>query len=453
MNSSLTSEELEFYKQIVCVHKAPHSTQTPAQAARRVWTYKRFATYDEVVQDHLSGKQSIAKTPTFYPWLANIDIDNPKTQEKAVFDKLDELQIRSDQILCVTTPRYRSNGNFRIYFKLELKGQPTTAGLQNVVLKRHFPRVEYNPRPGVSDRLLWGFDSEIIDLHSKQCIVKKLPEKMDALKNLRPVEIDELPFVAKLPTPAVIDPKNLNPKGEFLRDARELYEFGLQRGGWQRHDAQHHVIFLLWKTGNYSSEEAAEETKKWIRAKHNGLSDSVNAQDWQRIDNAIDRQIKKTFALVANVLPDAPHNRIVKATRADVLMAAKFAPGDAVKQKQFFNLIKLIRPRFHWQWISVRCDHWRGKIASKDTWKDFKKELLERGLMIEDKHYVAGSQSRKYQFNFKLDDGATLEDLAGRNIGNYEEAVCAAFKNGHEIKTVTSINERTVRRYLEKAKK
>ncbi len=449
-NTKLNPDQREYFKQIPCAHKSPHSTQTPEQADRRVWVYKHFPTYDELFIDHLDGKQSLATTPTYYPFLANIDVDNPKTQEKAVFDKLDELQIRHDQLLCVTTPRYRTGGNFRVYFKLELKGEPAAARLQNIVLKRHFPRIETNPRPNVSDRLIWGFGSEIIDLHSKQIIKTDLRGKLDALKKLRPVEINELPFASALPTAAaVVDPKKLNPKGEFLRDARELYEYGLQKGGWQRYDAQHRVIFLLWKTGLYSPEEAAEETKQWIRAKHNNLSDSVNIQDWRRIDNEIDRQVKKTFSIVANILPDAAHNRTVKATRGDVLLAAKFAPGDAAKQKQFFNLIKLIRPRFHWQWISIRCDHWRGIIASKGTWKSFKEELITSGLMIEDKRYIVGSESRKYKFNFQLDEGATLEDLTGRNIDSYEEAVCAAFKNGQEIKAVTNINERTIRRYLE----
>lgn len=171
-NTILNGDELEFFNGFVIAHVAPHSTQTPEQAARRTWTYKRFETYDEAVKSHLAGKESLALPPRWYPTFANIDIDNPKVQEKAVFDKLDELQIRHDQMLGATTPRYRQNGNFRIYFKMEMKGLPATAGLQDVVLKRHFNfhNVETNPRPNVSDRLPYGFGSEFVDIHSKRII-------------------------------------------------------------------------------------------------------------------------------------------------------------------------------------------------------------------------------------------------------------------------------------------
>jgi hypothetical protein len=439
----LTADEAEFFNQFVGAHVAPHATQTPQQAIIRDWTtFQHQPTNDVLIKKHLTGEQSLGLQPRWYPVWANIDVDNPKTQEKPVFDKLQELGIKHDQMLCSTTPRYRRNGNFRIYFKLEMRGQPATAGLQSIVLKRHFPRVEYNPRPNISDRLVCGFDSEFIDPFSRQFIKLDLRGKLDALKNVRPIEINELPFAkAELPTITQIKPEYL--KGAFLREGRALLENGLQQGDYKRYDAQHRVIFLLWKTGSYNPEQTSDFVKEWIRAKHNNLSDSVNRGEWKIIDGEIDRQVEKVFTLIANVLPDNAHNRTTAITAADVMMAAKFAPGDAWKQIKFFNLLKFIRPVFHWEWVTIRGDRWQNNIAGRKYTK-FQRELERKGLMVSDLQYIKGSQSRKFNFNFELDDGEALKDAAGRNIDNYYEALEAVCGNRREIQKLTKIHSGTL---------
>jgi hypothetical protein len=455
-NIKLTADEREFFNNFVVAHVAPHSTQTPEQAQERGWIHFHYPTNDKLIKAHLDGKQSIALPPRWYPLYANIDIDSPKTQAEAVFDKLDELQIRADQYLITATPRHRKNGNFRINFKLEMNSEPATTGLQNIVLRRHFNfhNVETNPRPNVSDRLVCGFNSEFLDLQTRADLGLDLRGKLDALRNLRPIEITDLPRIqAELPGIAEVNEQHLKTGSTFLKEGKELLENGLQSGDYNRHDAQHRVIFLLWKRGNHNPEQTAELVKTWIREKHNGHSDAVNIGDWTRIDAEINRQVKSVFKLIANRLPDAPHNRTVEVTRADVLMAAKFAPGNVVKQKQFFNLIKIIRPNFHWKWILIHSKKWIHQIASDSTYKKLKKELQSKGLMQIDRRYIVNSESQKYKFNFQLGSGEPLTDADGKHIANYEEAVVTVFNNNRrEIKAATGISDSTLDRYLGKAK-
>jgi hypothetical protein len=450
-NTTLTADEREFFNNFVVAHVAPHSTQTPKQAAERAWTYQHRPTNDKLIKAHLDGKQSLALLPLWYQVYANIDIDSPKTQAEAVFNKLDELKIRADQYLITATPRHRQSGNFRINFKLEMNNEPATAGLQNIVLRRNFNfhNVETNPRPNVSDRLVCGFNSEFLDLHTRADLGLDLRGKLDALRNLRPIEITELPRIqTELPAIGEVNEQHIKTGSTFLKEGKALLENGLQSGDYNRHDAQHRVIFLLWKTGLYSPETAAEFVKTWIENKHNGQSDAANSGDWQRIHAEIDRQVKSVFKLIANRLPDAPHNRTVEVTRADVLMAAKFAPGDVVKQKQFFNLIKIIRPNFHWKWILIHSKKWIHQIASDSTYKDLKKELQSKGLMQIDRRYIVNSESQKYKFNFQLDSGEPLTDADGKHIDTYYEALEAVCGSGRGIQELTGVNRMTLWRNL-----
>jgi len=115
--------------------------------------------------------------------------------------------------------------------------------------------------------------------------------------------------------------------------------------------------------------------KNWIRVKHNNLSRAAKLGDWQTINAEIDRQAKSIFAIVGDKFPDSIHNKLTGVTGSDVVAAAQFAPGDAVRQKQFFNLLGVIRPKFHWDWITIRAETWRDDIAGARTYTKFQREL------------------------------------------------------------------------------
>ncbi len=450
----LTADEAEFFSQFVCAHVAPHSTQTPEQATVRDWTFQHYPTNDKLIKKHIKGKQSLALPPRWYPIYGNIDIDSPRSQEKPVFDKLQEIGITADQFACFSTPRFRSNGNFRIYFNFQLHGKPITAALYEQVLKSHFQTIqnlEYNPRRNISDRLIAGFDCELVDTYSKEITKLNFRGKLDVLKNIKPVEISELPM-EKLPDVKRVSNflETSGSRNEFIVEAEDLLENGLQKNGCNRHFAQSKVLFLLWLKNAYNEISAAEFVKNWIRAKHNGFSKTVNSGDWRRIDREIERLAKSIYVPATNKFPDAVHNRIVAATSADVIAAAKYAPADAVRQKQFFNLLKVIRPKLKHEYIYIPAHTWINDIASDSTYLDFQRELESKGLMVSNRKYTVGVESRKYKFNFRLETGAALSS-SGRNLDCYYDSLktlCAG--DQREIQALTGINRMTLWRNLQK---
>ncbi len=431
----------------VHAHRAPHATQKQEDAADRHWSYKQFSTNDRAVRQHLTGKQALALNARWYPRLVNLDIDEPSRQAGAVFDRLLELGITRDQFVLVSTPRYRKNGNFRAYLKTELHGKPATAGLNQKVLAANF-ECEFNPNGNKVDRLPLSFDSEILDTDTHTIKNLTLQQKIEIFENLTPVEISALRRVQTIPAAVKVAPlATSGRRRKFVEEAEALKQYGLQSGD-NRHEAQSKILFLLWLRGDHNNLEAIEFTKNWIRTKHNGHSNAVNRADWQRIDGEIERQAKSVFALVAEKFPDAVHNKLTSPTAADVADAAKFAPADAAKQKQFFKLLGVIRPVFHHEWITIRAERWRDDIASDSTYIDFQQELESRGLMIPDKHYIIGSKTRKYKFNFKLPAAAPLS-LDGRNIDNYYEALKMVCRGDQrEIHSLTGINRMTLWRNL-----
>lgn len=454
MNTLLTAEELEFFNDHVCAHVAPHSTQTPEQARLRDWTFQHKPTNDKLLKAHLSGKQSLALPPRWYPVYGNLDIDKPKAQEKLTFDKLQEIGIKDDQFACFTTPRFRQNGNFRIYFNFQLHGKPVTAGLYEQVLKNHFQTIqnlEYNPRRNISDRLIAGFGCELIDTYSKQITKLDFRGKLDVLRGLRPVEVSELP-IEKLPEVKRVSNflATSGSRNEFVSEAEDLLENGLQKNGCNRHFAQSKVLFLLWLKNSYNEVSAAEFVKNWIRAKHNGLSKTADRGDWRRIDREIERQAKSVYVHATNKFPDTVHNRITAATATDVIAAAKYAPADAVRQKQFFNLLKVIRPNLKHEYIYIPAHTWINNIASDSTYIDFQRELENKGLMVSNRKYLVGVESRKYKFNFRLETGAALSS-GGRNLDCYYEALKTLCRGDQrEIHALTGINRMTLWRNFQK---
>jgi hypothetical protein len=133
-----------------------------------------------------------------------------------------------------------------------------------------------------------------------------------------------------------------------------------------------------------------------------------------------------------------------------VIAAAEYAPADAVRQKQFFNLLKVIRPNFKHEWIYIPAHTWINNIASDSTYIDFQTELITKNIMVADWRYKKGVESRKFKFNFRLESGAALA-ASGRNLDCYYEAleaVCAG--NRREIKAMTGIDRTTIWRNLDK---
>jgi hypothetical protein len=443
--------EREFFENFLFTHVAPHATQTIKQSQLRNWTFHKRPTNDKAIKKHLEGVEALGVPPRWYPIFGNLDIDNPKKQEKPVFDKLQELNITIDQYALFKTPRHSENGNSRLYVRLELHGKPITAKLYNRVLSNHFKNIEINPNGNKIDRLALGFESELIDNLNSKVIKLSLEEKLAIFKNLKPIEISNLPRFQQPEVKKIQNLESSKKRSDFVARAEALKEFGLQKNSEPRHLAQSMVLFLLWLRDEHNEISAAEFVKNWIRAKHNGFSELVNKGDWQKVDKEIDRQAESIFAEVADKFPDRTHNLVTAATKDDVLMAANFGKGSATLQKRFFNLLKIIRPNFFkYDWIYIPAHTWRDEIASRNSYKEFQRELEAKGLMITDNRYRIGVESRKYKFNLQLDSGAALQK-EGRNIDSYYEALETGF-NGelNAIESVTGINRMTLWRRFQK---
>ncbi len=454
-NCGFTAAQKRFFDRHVRAHVSPYATQTPKQALIRKWYWHNFSTTDKAFALHFKGKIAIALPPRWYPF-ANLDLDDPRAQAAKVFNRLQELGIGADQILLVSTPRYKQNGNFRIYLNLQLHGNPVTAKLAETFLRTNFPNCEFNPNGLKADRLIFGFGSEVLDPFTHKIIKMSKEKRYELLDRLKPVELSEIER-DYITIPAPVKVKGLGSakqKSKFVAEAEELKEFGLQSGGFGRHDAQWRLLFLLWVKYGFTDLQATAFVKNWIRCKHNNRSEAVKSGDWRRIDGEIDRQAKSVFAAVTTKFPDIIHNQLFGNTAGDILAAAKFAPGDAVRQKYYFNLLGVIRPKFHHEWITIRAETWIAHIASSETYLRFERELEAKGLMVSDRQYVPGSKSRKYKFNFTLEDAPPLV-IDGRHVNSYYEALKTAYSGDSGatqaiIAHITGLNRMTVWRNFQK---
>jgi hypothetical protein len=442
----LNPTEKKFKELITGPHRSPFAVQKPGDEWKTVHKYSN----DYHIKNHLAGKAALGLNARWYPQFINFDLDRPAAQAEAVFDRLDELEIRRSQYVVVTSPRWQTNGNFRIYIRPTCNGKPATFGLNNAVWKKRFDfkgqaEIEIYPQENRVDRQPFGFGSEV--LIDGMPVVLTLAEKIKVFEELEETEIENLPFLnLNLEAgSAAAERKEFNTL-RCSSEVAELVENGLQATG-ERHDAVFQILYSLWRQ-NIMPEEATEFIRNWIRTKHNGHSTEATraalTSDWRVIDAEIERRQKSVWKLVRHETPDWIQNSLQANAAEDLKTVATIFSGDAVRQKELFNLIGYCRQRSRHEYKYIPATVWKSGIASYKTYISLQEELEQKGLLTSIRSYRVGIESRKYKLNLNLNKTDILQ-FDGRNITDLYEAYNVFYGgNRRAIQAVSGIDRTTI---------
>jgi hypothetical protein len=444
----LSLPEKDFARSFIRDFSSPYAIQQPT-GRRTSWRTKYKPISDPLIHAHLSQDYWLGTKAPWYPLFYNLDIDKPeqKTLEK-IYNKLEAFGISESQRALMTTPSHAKHGNFRIYLKLEYADRLPTWKLGYEALSNAFGDLcEVYPQKRRKDRLPCGRSQDLI---VDDVVLSNLTwqQELHHLLKIDPTPIESLP---RQPLLAFPDDKNAeNPKTWTPRaDIAELLKDGLQEYG-RRHEAQFCILSDLWRS-NFQPQDAAFYVRKWIRNHHNGFSKDAAAGRWQSINAEIDRQVKWIWARPQTLLPDIPHNLNLSLTKADLQFAAEIFKGDAVRQKQFINLISYVRPRRRHEWIFIPAWVWREQVAGVRTYHQLKADLESKGILESINSYRVGHYSRR----FKLKLPATGEEPLSfdeRNITDFYEALRTAHGSIREIAEATGLNAMTIWRQFQKGK-
>lgn len=437
---SLTESERQYKASFVGAYRQPYAVQQTGKG----WKTRHKKLSDKVIKAHLNCAYWIGTTAAWYPSFYSLDIDNPTPKQlERIYERFDRHGIRESQRLAMTTPSYEKYGNQRIYLRLEYKGKIPTWRLGHAALWNLGGRLcEVYPQQKRKDRLPCGANQDILTEDGIRLTHLDWQTEMHFLQKLDAVAVETLPMQPEL----FEQPQHERDEPQAWRlrkDVRELYESGLQSFG-TRHEAQWILLEDLWRT-NYFQAEAVRIVKRWIRRKHNGFSRSANKNQWQAIDEEIQRQAVWIWARPRQ-LPDAPHNLQGQITRPDLEWITKLFPGDAVKQKQLFKLASYCRARKQHEWIYISKQIWANDIAHETTYRKLQQELEGRGVMRSVNQYKKGEYSHRYKLDLpQTDEPPLMRDE--RNVDGYFEALQMTF-SWREISELARLSVKTMYRHF-----
>jgi hypothetical protein len=446
----ITEQEKLFAHTFVRDFSGPFARQYPTGRFTE-WQTKYKKISDPIIQAHLRGDYWLGTKASWYPIFFNLDLDHPdKKTLDHIFQRLDKFGIDDTQYGVMTSPSYKKSGNLRIYLRLEYDERPPTHRLGFKALQNNFADLcEIYPQSKRKDRLPCGRNQDLI-VDDK--ILKNLTweQEFHYLLKLDPVRIENLPHQAFLFDLENVDRDTTDDEKKWkpCAEIAELIASGLQTHG-SRHLSQFDILNFLWRS-NWLPEDAAAYLKRWIRKRHNGFSKDATAARWSSIDAEIDRQVLYIWARINTLIPDALHNLNGEITKADLDFAAEVFRGNAVKQKQLIKLIAYARPRQHHEYIYIPAHVWFGKLASKDSYKEFQSILEAKGILESVNTYRINYYSKKFKVKLPTTSEQPLK-ADGRNVTEFYDALFQAFGSIKAIKDATGLKRMTIWRKFQQA--
>lgn len=414
----------EYRQKFARDHRGPYAIQRVGEG----WKTRYKPVSDPLLKAHLDGLYWVAAKASWYPPGYFLDIDDP---EPGMVDRIIEaLRIRESQYLQMTSPSYKKDGSLHMVILLTYKDRLPTFKLGYTALTNTLGKLcEVYPQLRRKFRLPLGRGQRIIG-HDR-VILDSMPwwEGMCLIDKLDPVPIETLTFQPELPFPSLAKNED-NPRNWLnLGKAQELYEHGLQVKG-TRHECQWIIAIVLWRS-NWLPDDAIVEIRRWIRAKHNGFSETINKGDWREVEGEIFRQVRWIWTNF-RPYPDNPHNLDGYVTMADLKFIAEVYPCDVVNQKRLLSLICYMRPRAHHDFVYVPYHVWSEQVANDRTYHAFRQDLEDKGLLesvMSYRHveYVPeASYSRKFRLHLPASDQRPIEHDE-RNIHDYYEVLRRSF--------------------------
>lgn len=421
--------------------RGPYAIQRPEQEWRLV--HKNLS--DRCIQGHLGKKYWLGTRGPWYVMVVILDFDG-WGNIATVQDFLTDLGIKDGSYLLISSPSYKKDGSCHALIPvLDNEGVPTIAKAHKAFSVAVQGRCEIYPHLNKIIRTPFGKDQRILNKHG---LPLDMPwwEAMGWVLQLEPVELSDLPRVQR-DLPFKVPPRQ-NFRFKRLPEAEFLWKHGLQAKG-TRYDAQFLVAQCLYRQ-NLTREDVRQSIKRWIRKKHNGFSEKVNAGDWKQIDREIDKQTAEVWRYCADHYPDGVHNLTTGITKTDLEWAAQVYPWDPINQRRLVHLVAYVRPRAYHEWVYIPYSIWDDQIVHWSNCHPFITDLEERRLLRSTRAYRRG----EYCYKFQLELPKTTEDpiaLDDRNADDFWDALLWGYNGDRRvIREVTGIPRDTVHRQIQK---
>lgn len=425
-------DAFQLYKQsFIRDFNGPFVVQMPGEK----WHTRKHTLSDTVISDHLCRQYWVGTHGAWYPQFGFLDFDfsgeSLQKRTETVWRAIDKLSLSANQYHLMTSPSYSHNGSCHLIFRPVYGGEIPTLGLLQKSLRALLENIcEIYPQKHHRFRLPFGKNQYLIGPDGK--MRANLTWKQ-ALRLVCKLDVWQIPQHRKnfiYGTDAVIEGKSDDdtafralPANTSLEEAETLLRAGLQ-AKHSRHFSQWKLIKYFYRN-NWIPDDAEQAVKRWIREKHNNFSTEAASGKWSEIDEEIERQTAWIYEN-SGFLPDTLNNLKTELTRSDLKLAAAVYRSDTINQKRLVDFIAYCRPRAHHDWIFIPYHEWT-RIAGKNYYRDFIKELEKKNIIIANWNYRHNPQSkadsfcRKFKLKIRLQDDEPIR-VDNLNVTDFYEA-------------------------------
>ena len=354
------------------------------------------------VEKHLNQKKWLGSTAKWYSYYGLLDIDSrPRKDVDRIRDELNMNE--SNSMLC----RSESNNSYHILFKPLYNNKPINSNLLDTILKpiSKYHRIENYPVKNKVVRLPFGKYQLSLDPSIANIPNPTWEDQVNYFDSLDNYDLFNRKFEHKK---NVLDFDNNQFKEQMTESCynrgKDLLITGLVFVG-TRYQSQFDIIYYLWRTNN-TPETTYLILEKWLRTKHNYMSEAINKGKLSNVFKEIERQINYVYNTYEfeGKYPDSVHNNYNGYLyKEDLIKIMKIAKGNKKEMQFYMRLLMYTYPRRQRDKISVHSDHLI-KWSSRDMYLKYINKLERNNILERGSKYAVNAFSKEIRFNWKYKD-------------------------------------------------
>ncbi|MBV5328753.1 MAG: hypothetical protein JZU65_14170 [Chlorobium sp.] len=423
---------------------------------------------DDDIQAHLHGESMLGTLAKWYPGYAVLDVDDLKSS--LLLDGIrNNFHIAGNfgSMVCETSP-----GSYHVLFRPEYDGKPATVRLLHDILGPQVKQLSASMRTmkNLSEIDLYPQGNRVIraPFHPSCRFIgnqlSTLEDKLETFNNLQPLDLKSFATVTRhtaRQAGKLLTAAKPTPTKGAMKEAADLYQFGLQASSETRYHSQRKVAHWLWRL-NLTPEQAIDELMNWVRNQTNGFSkdaDAINRGDY-RTEQQVRREHEALVGYIWSTFEDygqypaSTHNNYYGwLTKADIATAAKVCGGNIPRFKFFCRLLSYFNAH-----KKQRLNVHSGKLiewCSDKTYLKFLQYFEETGILCRDQHYLANEFSKVIQLNVKpshvgFNDAATLTDGFGQALNFCESLEEVGHKEIYQLLTQNNVPRQRAHDFLKR---
>ena len=436
----------EYKDSFVRDYSGPCALQFPGSTG---WRTRSRKVSDPMIWAHLQGTYWLATKAPWYPRFAYVDLDDP--DEHTLERVTATLGLAEGQYCVCTSPSYPEAGSVHLLFAPRYRQEPATKKLIHTILQPRIRRArgELYPQTRRKFRLPFGRDQHRLDVVDGQLCAPLSEDWRDALR-----WVSQLEHLALEQFPHQLDLGLAAPAAHWTRrkEAEELLEHGLPGPG-TRHDACLTLAIYFFRL-NWDISDTRAKLKWWMKTRHHRFSKEVNRGRWWVVHREIDEithWVYETYGR-GKVYPDTTHNIEGWITPKDLRFIGEVFPGSIVNQRRLFKLISYYRPRSVYPWVFIPRWRWF-EISDKRSYRKFRADLENRGLLDSDHRYKIGEFSKRFRLHLPAATSLDRIEEDSRAIQEFPEAALRTFGGPREVRDALRLSRQAVHLLFPEASK